>query len=679
MTRKPQRPAHDHVATAGRETDPHHATPALDTLCEALGIVCRYTDGAGRAVQAPPETRRALAAALGYPATTEAEATTRLAEHRRATKARGGLAPFYVVDEGEAVGSPPPLPRGAELWLEDGTTGDPARPIPRGLHRVVLGEASAPLIVAPRQLALPDRAWGVTLPLHGLWDGMPEGIGDYALLGRAAEGFGQLGAAFLGVNPVHAGFWQDRTSISPYSPSHRGRLDVRPIALPQAAVAPGQASGQTPEQAPGRAPDPDLIDYAREIPARADALRAAFAEWRRGCDPDFEPWRTSEGEDLERFARHEALADHFGTRWPQWPAAYQRPDSPAVEHFARKHADAVTFHAWAQWMAHRQLSAAQQRARGAGMRMGLYLDLAVGTRPDGAECWADPGLHAQGVSLGAPPDAFAPNGQCWDLAPLHPGALLARGLRPFAQILRAQLRYAGLLRIDHILGFARAFWIPDGLPGAYVTMPSAALLAVARLEAARAGAAMVGEDLGVIPEGLRADLTASGILGCRVMMFETDAGAFIPPDRYPEAVLASFTTHDLPTVAGWCTGRDLFWWEQIGTLEAETARKAHEQRETQARALEASAGGTEATTVHRWLASTPARLVAVQAEDLLGCTEQANLPGTTHAHPNWRRRLPAPVSALGATPGALATANAMADAGRGPRFGSSQSDPEPEA
>ncbi len=611
-------------------------TDHLDALCRKLGIVWTYFDGAGRAVEAPPETRRALATALGYPADTEA-----LAARQLGALDEGALHPFYVVTEGDATVLPP----GAVLELEAGGAGDPAGPIPRGLHRVVLGGCSAPLISAPARLDLPPRAWGMTAPLYGLWDGQPAGVGDYALLGAAADALGQQGAAFLGINPIHAGFPADPSATSPYSPSHRARLDIRHVAVDAVAGPAGP-----------------LIEHATEIPARIKALRAAFAAGR--TDPDFAAWRAGEGAALELFARHQALSDRFGPHWPTWPDAFRAPDAPEVQRFAAEAADTVTFHAWAQWMAQRQLATAQAQARAAGMRFGLYLDLAVGTHPDGAETWADPGLYARGISLGAPPDAFAPEGQSWGLAPFNPCALLARNLAPLAAILRAQFQHCGLLRIDHILGFARAFWVPPGLPGAYVTMPRAALLAVARLEAARAGATIVGEDLGVIPDGLRADLEASGVLGCRVMMFEIEDGHLRAPEAWPAPVLASFSTHDLPTLKGWRCAREIDWWERIGNLDPAAADAHRRVRGGEVAALDAGIGGIDALSVHRALAATPARLVAVQAEDVFDCVEQANLPGTVTTHPNWQRRLPVPVGAFATDPRVRATARLMADAGR---------------
>jgi len=612
-------------------------TPHLDALCQQLGIVWRYHDGAGRFVEAPSETRAAILRALGYPSDTEEEA----ARHLAALQARAPVR-AHIVTEGMVADLPP----GAELHLEHGGMGDPSAPVPRGLHRVVVDGRSAPLVSAPARLDLPPRGWGMTAPLYGLWQGQPAGLGDYALLGEMAAMLGEHSADFLGINPIHAGFSGDAGAISPYAPSHRARLDIRHVAVGRDAHSTGA-----------------LIDHDVEIPAQMVALRAAFAEF--DGDPELTRWRQDEGQALEVFATHQALSDALGPRWPDWPAAFQSPDSPEVRDFAARNPEALHFHAWAQWMAQAQLDHAQTRARAAGMRHGLYLDLAVGTHPDGAETWADPQLYARSVSLGAPPDAFAPDGQSWGLAPLDPQALLARNLEPFAAILRAQFRQCGLLRIDHILGFARAFWVPPGLPGAYVTMPRDALLAVARLEAARAGAYIVGEDLGVIPEGLRADLEASGVLGCRVMMFEVENGHLRPPGDWPEAILASFSTHDLPTYRGWQGAREIDWWTRIGNLAPEDADAHRARRHADRAALEAGIGGPAVADMHRALAATPARLVAVQAEDVLECVEQANLPGTVTSHPNWRRRLPVPVSDLRNDPRLQETARLMAGAGRG--------------
>ncbi len=312
-------------------------------------------------------------------------------------------------------------------------------------------------------------------------------------------------------------------------------------------------------------------------------------------------------------------------------------------------------------MAHRQLTETQAALTAAGMRHGLYLDLAVVlTTQAGRQ--ADRHWFAQGVSLGAPPDPFAPDGQRWSLAPLNPDALIAGHFALLAQTLRQQLRYSRLLRIDHILGFDRAYWVPDqpGLPGAYVAMPRAAMLAVIKIEAARAGATVIGEDLGNIPDGLQGALAEAGILGCRLMQFERDT----PPETYPAPTLAAFGTHDLPTLAGWADGADIRARHAIGRIGDDTLHHGLAGRADDVRACAAMAGGSDAGAMHRALARAGSALVAVQIEDVLEMRDQTNLPGTTCEYPNWRRKLPGPSDALGDDPRLTAVAETMAAAGR---------------
>lgn len=619
-------------------------------LAAAAGLASCYTDGAGVRREAPEESVVAVLAALDLPAETEAEAEESLAR----LAARPALPPVIVATAGVAT----PFAGDWTLLTEDGRTfaGRGALPpLPSGYHRLAAQGAEAALLAAPARLPLPERAWGVTLPLYGLWEGEPAGMGSYALLAAAAEALAAAGAAFVGVNPVHAGFPQAPEAFSPYAPSSRARLNV--LHVPKAAAARGP-----------------LVDYASEVPARLAALDAAWARFRAaGGDPAFDRFRAEGGAALETFAIHQALSELHGPFWTRWPEPFRDPASPAVAAFAAARPEAVARQAWRQWRAEAELAAAQARARAAGMRHGLYLDLAVGTHPEGAETWADRGLFAAGMSLGAPPDAFAPGGQSWGLAPMRPDRLLAAGMAPLAVILRAQLRFAGILRIDHILGFERSFWVPQGrwagLPGLYVAMPREAMLATLRIEAARAGAVIVGEDLGNVPPGLRARLAETGILGCRLAMFERDwAGdrAFLRAEAWPEAVLAAFSSHDLPTWRGWRRGRDIAWRRRLGALDAAAARAACAARRAEVAAFAAATGaeGPLAEPLHRFLASTPARLVAVQIEDMLGAEEQANLPGTVHEHPNWRRRVPLPVPAWRGSAEIARTGALMAAAGR---------------
>ena len=320
-------------------------------------------------------------------------------------------------------------------------------------------------------------------------------------------------------------------------------------------------------------------------------------------------------------------------------------------------------------MADRQLADAQEAALNAGMRFGLYLDLAVGTHPKGAETWGRPDLFAHGVSLGAPPDAFSAEGQSWGLAPMRPDTLAADGFRPIQAILRSALSHAKLLRIDHVLGFERTFWVPEGdAPGAYVSMPREALLAVARIEATRAGATVVGEDLGNIPGGLRDALAQSGLLGCRVAQFERhwDQGdnAFSPAQDYARAALTSWGSHDLPTWEGWKSGRDIDWRRDVGDIDNVAHADQMEARRQAVSAFCDLIGGEGMDDLHQFLAATPSRLVVAQIEDVLGRVEQANLPGTVHQHPNWRRRVGVAPDELGSLDAIQRTAIIMRDAGR---------------
>ncbi|TDL83705.1 4-alpha-glucanotransferase [Palleronia sediminis] len=619
-----------------------------DALAARLGVIDGYHDPTGAWHATGPETRDAILAAMGEPVAPD-EARDRLDALTRDDATRP-LPPWVVVGSGRGPALEGLAGRDWRLIREDGVTEagqGPELPIlSNGIHRLEVGGHETWLLAAPERLPDAPRGWGITLPLYGLaGDGR---IGSYADLRMAVERLGHAGAGFVGINPIHAGFPTDTDAISPYAPSHRGRLAVHHIAPRD---EPGQAAG-------------DLIDYAAAQPGRMDALRAEF-----DADPGagFQAWWAARDADLERFALHQALSARLGPRWSDWPAPYRRPDSPEVAEFARAHANDCAFHGWLQWRADAQLVEVRQAAEAAGMAYGLYLDLAVGTHPHGAETWGRPDLFARGVSLGAPPDAFSAGGQSWGLAPLHPLALARDGFRPLAAILQRQFAHARLLRIDHILGFDRAFWVPeqDGVPGAYVRMPREALLAVARIEAARAGGTVVGEDLGNIPDGLQHVLWESRILGCRVAQFEQDWDAeeirFKPADRYAPAALTSFSTHDLPTWEGWKAGRDIAWRRDLGDISEDGAREARARRNEEVARLTELIGGAGVDDLHAFLARTPSWLIAVQIEDLLGRLEQANLPGTIHQHPNWRRRIGMDPAKLGQLDAVARTADIMRD------------------
>ncbi|KAF0677504.1 4-alpha-glucanotransferase [Profundibacterium mesophilum] len=646
----------------------------LEALSRYLGILPSYGDVTGEAHRTSPQTARAILASMGHEVGDEA-AEAALLDRIETDAARRRLPQWHICTPGH-VATPPGFDPDADWTLireeADGAHGgageDAAQQgrgalpaLPLGIHKVQQHGETCWLITAPDRLPDAPRSWGVTVPLYGI-GGARHPIGTYGDLAQAAGALSRAGAGFVGVNPIHAGFPADPGAFSPYSPSSRRRLSVLHIETDRPAGADaGDRAADGGEGPDDTLRDGALIDYAAAAPARLAALRADHAA--AGS-----PGPQAPDGDLLRFALHQALADRFGPYWPDWPEDYRDPASAACARFAEENAESVAFHAWAQQRAEEQLLEVRQAA--GEMTLGLYLDLAVGIHPAGADTWTDPELYAHGVSLGAPPDDFSPAGQAWHLAPLRPDILAERGFVPLAQILRAQLRFARLLRIDHILGFERAFWVPDapGVPGAYVQMPREALLAVVRLEATRAGAVIVGEDLGNVPDGLRADLAASGLLGCRVAMFEQHYGGeavrFKAPEDYDRASLTSFSTHDLPTWAGWRKGRDLDWWERLGTLEGEALSQARAKREREVAALEQVVGGQGDEALLSYLAATPAALVAIQIEDILGLDEQPNLPGTVYDHPNWRRRLPVSMHELDRLSGTLQAARIMAQAGR---------------
>ncbi|MAE91032.1 MAG: 4-alpha-glucanotransferase [Pelagibaca sp.] len=615
---------------------------SMNDRAAKAGIIPEFRDLSGDIQVASEETKAALLAAMGLEDAPD--------------RPEPVLPRWHVCEPGEPVGL---VPAGAwQLTREDGSQTEGRGALPElqlGRHRLESGGERCWLLCAPARLPLPRKLWGLMAPLACLRSEAEGGIGSYEDLARLAEGLGPTGAAFLGINPIHAGFLTNPEGFSPYTPSHRRR--VAPLYLPTAARA--------------ETPGPVLI-LPEELPARLAALEEEFRAAPPG--PGFDEYLRHEGASLHRFATHQALSEKFGAFWDSWPAAYHDPDSPEVAQAAHDLADRVRFHAWLQYSAEGALSETQRRAQAAGLELGLYLDLAVGTHPHGAETWEDRESFAFGASLGAPPDAFAPQGQNWHLAPFNPVHLIDTGFAALAATLRQQLRFSGALRIDHILGFERAYWVPDGdLPGAYVTMPRDAMLAVARMEAARAGAVIVGEDLGVIPDGLQHALQDSGILGCRLMCFEHtgDPPWYKAPQEYDEGVIASFSSHDLPTWKGWREGREIALRRDMGIIPAEHTEGMFGFR---GREVEGMDGATapyrngyapeSPEAMAALLAETASCMVALQVEDMLEMESQPNMPGTVWEYPNWRQRLPAGVDEIAASPVLANAARIMKRAGR---------------
>jgi len=417
--------------------------------------------------------------------------------------------------------------------------------------------------------------------------------------------------------------------ISPYSPSHRGFLNTWHCA--------GAARG-------AQGTDGDLVDYATAIPAAAQTLRdqyAAFCTLPK-AHPEaraFAAFVKDAGHPLREFALFEALAAEFGADWCDWPALYRTHDAAALSAFEASHADVLAFTSWTQWQAHEQLARAQATAVQAGMRVGLYLDLAVGPRLWGAETWGQGSALVTGASLGAPPDPFGPLGQSWGLAPLCPVACRQQGYAGFARLLRANMQYAGMIRIDHVLGLMRSYWIPQGSEeGAYVSYPFDALLAVIAIESVRTDTIVVGEDLGLVPDGLRDKLADSGLYGLDVLQFMRDPdGGFVDTRMTRPLAVCSFATHDTPTIAGFFASHDAETRHHLGGLTASDLKKTKADR---ARAKASLRTTDPVQAIHRHLSRAKADMVAVQLDDIAGRTAQQNLPGTVDTYPNWRLKAP---------------------------------------
>lgn len=584
--------------------------------------------------------------------------------------------PLWFVRQGDA----PALHGPAALVLEDATglrADDHLPPdLPLGYHDLhpLDGGPVTRLIVTPARSHLPDglRTWAWAIQVYGLRSASSWGIGDLGDVAAMGAIAATQGAHFATLSPLHAPGPLLPQQPSPYFPSSRrwrSPLLLRVEEVPGAAELTGVAALlRDGIAAAGRAlNDSDTIDRDQVWVLKRTALQLLWERHRVHPDPTFEAWQNEQGDALTSYASHEALAEHHGTSWPNWPERHRHPANPAVRAFAAEHRDAVHFHAWVQWLIDRQLARA-------GQDIGLIADLAVGAAPDGADAWRWQDLQASGVRIGAPPDAFNPAGQDWGLPPFTPWALRAAHYEPFVEVLRGVLRHAAGVRIDHVMGLFRQYWIPEGRTaseGGYVRYRSDELLDLLALESVRARALVVGEDLGTVEAGVREDLAARGLLSTRLVWFEPE-----PPSQFPQQCLAAITTHDLPTVAGLLDGTDAADRQEAGqvvrpeedeVLRDHLASAAAESPETtvvgtrtdSAPAEDASPSTTVAAAVHRSLSDGPAMLVAATLEDVLGVKRRPNLPGTVDEHPNWRQRLPVPVEDLAHDPGVLATVAAF--------------------
>ncbi|HEX3671473.1 MAG TPA: 4-alpha-glucanotransferase [Candidatus Cybelea sp.] len=622
-----------------------------------------YYDYWGKRVETPESTRRALLAAMGY-------------ENGRADDAHARHdSPVEVVRFGDA---PPPARDAAwEVELEGGAPfHGRLEQLPLGYHRLTTRrgrrEARCALIVVPAACYVPramrsGRVWALATQLYALRSKRNWGIGDFTDLVNFAELAGRAGAGAVALNPLHELHPSNPRSASPYSPSSRFFLNV--LAIDVGEVAEIEDSPEVRAVTSSRAFTSDLralraaplVDYAQVARVKLGILERAYTVFRAKPSGDlrrraFRQFVRDRGIALERLAVYETLAEFFRERdshcygWRDWPSAYGSPSSPAVASFAQERRERVGFYCYLQFLAHRQLAAAARASRRQGVA--LYCDLSVGVERNGADAWSDQETILTDASLGAPPDPLNARGQNWGLAPLSPRTLRERAYEPFVSLLRANMRYAGILRIDHVMALRRAFWIPrdaTAAEGAYVRYPFDEMLGIVALESLRNRCAVVGEDLGTLPEGFRERMSAARALSSRIFYFERDArGTFLPPAAYPRLAAASIGTHDLPTLAGWWTGDRsenedriadrLRLVDALEAADAIDAAGAARLRDDALRGGTLAAAAELVTAVHRFLAATPSMLAVVAIEDVLRETGAVNVPGTFDEHPNWQRK-----------------------------------------
>jgi 4-alpha-glucanotransferase len=536
---------------------------------------------------------------------------------------------------------------------------------------------------APAWLEEGRRAWGLNVPLYALRSRANWGVGDFADLMEIVRWAGPLGAAFVGVNPLHAVGGRASADPSPYSPTSRIFLNVLYLSLEaapeMAACRQAQDLVASPEfqDAKARLAGASLVSYDEVGGLKRRVLKLLYETFCQAHGGPEAPPRTDRGqefsrfieaggESLARFGQFSALADHLQQGdWRRWPGLYQHPENPAVAEFAREHGKEVRFYQYGQWLAATQLGQVYQEAQNQGLPFTLYEDLALGASPGGFDTWAHQELFARGPAIGAPPDAFNPQGQNWGLPPLIPERLRESGYQLFIDTLRANLPPGGMLRMDHVMGLFRLLWIPRGVAaarGAYVNYPARELLAILALESVRRRALIIGEDLGTVPPRIRRELGKSRVFSYRVFYFERDGnGHFLAPEAYPAKAMATVTTHDLPTLTGFWQGHDLALKQSLNLYpesrlaEADAAARELDRRvlleDLQRRGVltEGAVSKPEAgdpcplelrEAVLEYLGQSEAALMEVRLEEVFGVAEQQNLPGTRQEHPNWRVKLP---------------------------------------
>ena len=677
--------------------------PQLQRLADAYGIATEFWDWKGRLTPVSDDTVVAILRALDVDAATPEAATAALVEldmrpWRSALPScvvvqAGAEASVNVhVDEGASASLCVRLEEGGERaavqidnWAPPRHVGDRLvgeatfrlpRDLPLGYHRLHLDSdawsVESTLIVTPHFLGFPPamgakRAWGYATQLYSVRSADSWGMGDLADLGDIAIWSAtQQFAGFVLVNPLHAAEPMTPLEPSPYLPSSRryvNPLYIRPESVPEYAFLDERSRRAIIARKERLLKDvgaEDRIDRDPIWDAKLAALRIIFDFGRTPArQMSLDDFVRREGRQLTQFGTWCALVQELGMNWREWPKEYRRPASPEVAEFVAGHASDVEFYVWLQWIADTQLSNAQQAAKDAGMRVGIVNDLAVGVSKESAEAWVLGDAFAQGVEVGAPPDHYNQLGQAWGEAPWRPDRLEDLSFAPFRTMVAGILRHSGGVRIDHIMGLFRLWWIPDGhapTRGTYVRYPHEAMVGIVILEAMRAGALVVGEDLGTVEPWERDNLRDRGILGTSVAWFEANHdGTPLAPEAYREYCMASVTTHDMPPTAGYLAKDHIALQHYLGLLteDVDVEIASFDAQLNRWRAILAERGlfhpgegedDVEAMVLalHRYVLASPARVVTAALVDAVGDRRTQNQPGTVDEYPNWRIPLSGP-------------------------------------
>nr|WP_239029097.1 4-alpha-glucanotransferase [Pseudonocardia acidicola] len=619
-------------------------------MADAHGVATTYRDGDRRPVTVDPEVVIRVLGLLEVDASTPEARRAALAAARE--RAADGVLPGTIALRTDRAYL---LPGPGVLVDESGARRDVAAGLPSGLtpgyYRLEMGGQRSTVVVAPPALPDPPRSWGWMLQLYALHSRGSWGIGDLGDLREFVDWTGRgHGAGAVLLNPLHAITPVPPVQPSPYTPS--SRRFATPLALRVTDLdAYARADAATRAEVDALRPETvgDRIAHDRVWAAKRSALELL---WRSVGRP-----APAVDDDLRDFATFCALAERYGGRWSRWPEALRHPANDAVAAARRELAPRVAFHAWVQQQVGAQLAGVRDAARAAGMRLGVIHDLAVGCDPEGADAWALQDALALDVTVGAPPDAFNQRGQAWGLPPWRPDVLAATGYAAYRDLLRALLAHADGLRIDHVAGLFRLWWVPPGESadrGTYVHYDAEAMLAVLTLEASRADALVIGEDLGTVEPEVTEALAERHMLGSTVLWFARDHEApgapLLPPEQWPAEAVATVSTHDLPTASGFLRGEHVRARADLDLLDdvaAEKEKAAAERDELVAllvaEGVVASADAPEQEIVvgmHALLARSRCRLALISPYDVIGETRQPNLPGTVDEYPNWRLPLP---------------------------------------